>query len=196
MVKLISFIILKKVYSLMRIPLKIKMVYFYKRWTSKQLQPENRHRLSHENSGLSSMLVLLPNSEKGVKIADRILKPIIAKQIEKVNISLCCAQHKSGDYIEFGFSEIISYNDSDMDRWGFPKKSFIAKVNHHKFEAVVDLNYDFNPFSTWLVRSAESPVRIGFNSIYADDAFNIIFDRNETSLLENDYKQIFKVLGL
>lgn len=180
----------------MRIPLKIQMVYFYKRWTSKQLQPENRHRLSRENKGVRTLLVLLPDSVRGAKIADRILKPIIAKQVEKVNISLCCAQHKSGDYIEFGFSEIISYNDSDMDRWGFPKKSFIAKVNRHKFEAVVDLNYDFNPFSTWLVRSAESPVRIGFNSIYADDAFNIIFDRNETSLLENDYKQIFKVLGL
>jgi hypothetical protein len=142
------------------------------------------------------MLVLLPDSVRGAKIAGRILKPIVANHNEKVNISLCCAKHKVSDHSEFGFSEIIAYADSDKDRWGFPLQSFITRVNRRKFEAVIDLNCDFNPFSTWLVRSAESPVRIGFNSIYADDAFNIIFDRNETSLLENDYKQIFKVLGL
>lgn len=176
--------------------MKTKMVYFYKRWTSKQLQPENRHRLSSENRGVCSLLVILPDSVRGAKIADRILQPIVANHMEKVKISLCCSQHKVGDYGDFGYFEIIAYADSDKDRWEFPLQSFITRINRHKFEAVVDLNYDFNPFSTWLVRSANSPIRIGFNSVYADDAFNIIFDRNETSLLENDYKQIFKVLGL
>ncbi len=180
----------------MRIPLKTQMIYFYKRWTNKQLPPVIRHRLSRENSSIRSLLVLLPDSVRGIKIADRILKPVVANQVKNVNISLCCDQNKLGDHVEFGFSKIIPYTDSDIDRWGFPQQAFIARVNRYKFEAVVDLNYDFNPFSTWLVRSVESPVRIGFNSVYADEAFNIIFDRNETSLLENDYKQIFKVLGL
>jgi hypothetical protein len=172
------------------------MVYFYKHWTSKHLPAEYRHHLSGGNRGVSTLLVVLPDSARGVKIADRILKPIVANQAETKNISLCCAKHNVSDHDNFGFSEIIAYDDSDKDRWGFPLQSFITRVNRHKFEAIVDLNYDFNPFSTWLIRSIESPVRIGFNSLYADDVFNIIFDRNETSLLENDYKKIFEVLGL
>ena len=115
-------------------------------------------------------IYLLINAELGKYVS---LKLIISSTIEN-------------------FSELFSYQD--IDSLGLPTPWFIKKIRKSNYQNMVDLNIEFNPFSSFLVRACNPEVRIGFNYDNSKKYYNVILDQNYQKDLDGTFDMIGKFI--
>ena len=71
-----------------------------------------------------------------------------------------------------------------------PTPWFIKKIRKSNYQNIVDLNIEFSPFSSFLVRACQSEVRMGFNYDNSKKYYNVILDSNYQLDLEGTFKMI------
>ena len=90
------------------------------------------------------------------------------------------------------FSELFSYQD--IDSLGLPTPWFMKKIRKSNYQNMVDLNIEFSPFSSFLVRACKSEVRMGFNYDNSKKYYNVILDQNYQKDLDGTFDMIGKFI--
>ena len=66
-------------------------------------------------------------------------------------------------------------SDKHLNRWGLPEQSVISQVDILNCDAIVDLNPEFNPAHAVLINKVNSSLKIGFESKWSHELFNVTF---------------------
>ena len=170
------------------------LIWYKKRKDTHQNTPIHLN-LTDKGLGISSVLVILPNSWPEIRLIEHFFKSLFDDN-KKIRVKYCCQQQFASNLDERFRSNLTTYSQVDCDRFGFPLAGFIKQIFIQKYDAVIDMNFGYNIFSSWLTRKSNAPIRIGFNSDFADDFYNIVLDKSETSLIEKGFNNIQKVLGI
>ena len=91
---------------------------------------------------------------------------------------------------------LILFSSNDQNYWGLPNDQLINKCKKLEFHAVIDLNPEFNPFVTSLIKYIKANIKIGYYSTYAEKYYNILIERKDTDFLERGNTYILQLLGL
>ena len=148
------------------------------------------YRYSKKQSG--SVLVILPDSDIAFDFAQLFLDRI--EQKKNNNISFLLRDSLVNFYSDDlkNFSELFSYQD--IDSLGLSTPWFIKKIRKSNYQNMVDLNIEFNPFSSFLVRACNPEVRIGFNYDNSKKYYNVILDQNYQKDLDGTFDMIGKFI--
>jgi hypothetical protein len=179
----------------MKQSLTTRLILWNKIRKDRRINDEKPLRLSDGGLEITSILIILPNSWNEVRLAEHFLKSSFGNET-RIRVKYCCNQEFASHLDDRIRSNLITYFQVDHDRYGFPTEGFIKQLFIQHYDAVIDLNSNFNIFSGWLTRRSQAAVRIGYNSDYADDFYNIILDKSETSLMEKGFRNIQKVIGI
>ena len=91
---------------------------------------------------------------------------------------------------------LILFSSDDLNYWGLPNNELINVCKGLDFHAVIDLNPDFNPFASTLIKHIKANIKIGYYSKYAEKYYNILIERKETDFLERGNSYILQLLGV
>ena len=91
---------------------------------------------------------------------------------------------------------LITYSKEHVNRWGLLHKSFLEIIFTSQPEAVIDLNFDFDPISATIVQKSNAPMRIGFYTEESEKYYNILIERKGNEYLEIGFRNIQQLLGL
>ncbi len=174
---------------------KTGLLLWYKKRKDIDQSIQTQLNLTGNGLGISSVLIILPNSWNEIRLIEHFFKSLFDNN-EHIRVKYCCQQQFASLLDERLRANLTTYSQVDCDRFGFPLEGFIKQIFIQKYDAIIDLNFDYNIFSSWLTRKSNATIKIGFNSDFADDFYNIILDKSETSLIEKGLKNIQKVLGI
>ncbi len=176
----------------MKIPWKTQFGLWLDRFSSKKMLEAKGGVVSSTGQGVRSVLFILPEEEDYFRVAEHFLK-----SISNPNISLAILgrQHLETSASPWLRDYLVTYSESDLNRWGLPTAEFSDTITD-EFDAVVDMSPRFHPVSSVLTRNSNAPLQIGLSHSYSDSYFNIIIKKNRTDSLEKTYKNIQQLLGL
>lgn len=187
---------MKKLYSVVKIPLKTKFALKYYRRRMRRTDLIPTQRMSHNTVGATSILFLLPESPENIRTARHFLKSIKHSIPDDKEIRYLCNIAVKSEYDSIIEDNLHTYSEDYLTRWGLPQISFVDLLFQDEYDAVADLHAHFNPVTAFLVLRSGAGLRIGFNSEEADHYFNIVLDHSGTDFLEKGYRNLQKVLGI
>lgn len=161
----------------------------------KNKQNEKLVRISQGGAGANSILFLLPAEREYAQIAAHFVK----RNMENETRHIRYVVHQKGlpFYSEHLKPFIISYTDKDLNWWGAIKSSSVLdRIKTNNYDALVDMNQTFNQALMLLAFDLDVPVKIGFQSPFADKCYTMVIQRSASGFLENNYETIERVLGL
>jgi len=181
----------------MKISLKTKIVFWWwQRFRFKE--PENKfQKISTLGKGVRSLLVILPRENSHLPLAQHFLKSLTSRgQYSAINKIIGWEEQKDTlDPQLLQRFQLISEND--INKYGLLYDKSIKKLTNGQFNGVINLDPIFNPVSYQLVSWFSSIPRIGFNSEFGRNIYNIIIDSNNgATYIEQGYEYILEVLGL
>jgi len=181
----------------MKISLKTKIAFWW--WQKSRFKkPENTtQKISNFGKGIRSLLIIFPRGSSQLSLAQHFVKSLISRdQFSAINKIISWDEQK--DYIDTQLLQRIQFiSKNDINKYGIMNEGSINKFVGGKFNCVINLDPIFNPVSYQLVSYFNSITRIGFNSEYGNNNYNIIIDSNgDTNYIEKGYEYILEVLGL
>jgi len=147
---------------------------------------------------LGSVLILLPEAEKYIRIVRIFLQSIqnALGPYPAMKIEYALAEKSRISYGTLVKEPLIVYSSSDLNYWGLPKRKLLNKCSGLDINAAIDLNPDFNPIAVTLIQAAKAEVKIGYYSRKGERYYNILIDRKNTDFLERGNSYIIQLLGL
>ena len=152
-------------------------------------------KITKDGSGANTILFMLPSDAVHAQIAAYFVK----RDLEIETRTIHYLVHQSGliYYPEQLKKSIITYNDGDLNWWGvIGNSSVLDKIKSFRYDAMVDLNQEFQSPMATLILELEIPIKIGFQSDIADKLYSLIIQRSDSGFFENNYHTIEKILGL
>ena len=113
-----------------------------------------------------------------------------------MNISYALSKSSLVSYEGLIQNPLILFSTENINYWELPNDELINECKKLDFHAVIDLNPDFNPFASTLIKHIKANIKIGYYSKYAEKYYNIIIERKETDFLEKGNSYILQLLGL
>lgn len=173
---------------------RIQLIIWWFRLTGKMGVVEDLAAIRKPGSGVTSVLIILPEGRGNSRVARYFLKSIY----HNGNTELDLLMDKS---LYHSFSDTLPdrvqvYTDEDIDWFHLPKKSLVERVLSRPYQAVVDMHTSFNLPTAYLTYLSEAPLRVGFSSSYAEHFFNVQIDRKDSQFVERGYLAIQKFLDL
>jgi hypothetical protein len=181
----------------MKISLKTKIAFrLWLRFRFKE--PENNfQKISTAGKGIRSLLVILPRKNNHLPLAQHFLKSLASRgQFSAIKKIIGWEGHKDIlDPLLLPRVQLISEND--ISKFGLLTDGTIKKLTNGQFNGVINLDPIFNPVSFQLVSWFSSITRIGFNSEFGRNIYNIIIDNNNReNYIEQGYEYIIEAFGL
>lgn len=151
--------------------------------------------LRSRGSGVSSLLILLPESSEEMLPAQHFIRDL----------------HRSGTVLELHCAgrdftrpylvpeilpAMITYSDTELTRWGLPGPDLRERLGSKAYDAVVDLNPVFSPVSACLTAWSGAPLRIGYFSPLGEHYYNVLLHRKKADHRHAGYRKIQQLLGL
>jgi len=175
--------------------LKTLILITWLKFTGQLNQPNDIGKISVNAKNKKKFLMIFPENKKNSRIAGHFLK-LFDKNIKKAKINFLVNKSIYHSY-QFNLPEnIITYNEDNINWFKIPKKTFINKIVHEKYDAVIDLHPKFNFFSAFLTLKSNAKTRIGFLSKYSYLFYNLEIDRKNTEFLEQSYLYLRKLLNI
>ena len=173
---------------------RVQLIIWWFRLTRKLCVAEELAAIRKGGSGVSSVLIILPEGRENSRVARYFLKSVY----HNGGVDLDFLMDKS---LYHSFSNALPervhiYTDEDIDWFHLPKKSFVERVLSQPYHAVVDMHTSFNLSTAYLTYLSKAPVRIGFCSSFAEHFFNVQIDRKDSQFVERGYLAIQKFLDL
>lgn len=141
-----------------------------------------------------NILILLPRSPVAVRIVKYFLKEIAQ---ESATLKFICFESVYDAFEPNIRGNIMVLKKSLLDFWGLPNDSFVSEVFSEKFNAVVNLDPQFDPVMASIVIGAPVPIRIGFDSDNGSFLYNnLLRVSKDSGFVESGYLAIKKLLGL
>jgi hypothetical protein len=181
----------------MKIPLKTKIAFWWwKKFRFKE--PENKYqKISTMGKGIRSLFIIFPRDSRHLPLAQHFIKSLVSRgQINAINKIIGWEEQKDAvDQQLLQQIQLISVND--INKYGLLTDEAIKRLTNGQFNCIINLDHIFNPVSFQLVSQFSSITRIGFDSDYGHNIYNIIIDGNSgTNYIEQGYEYILEVLGL
>lgn len=182
----------------MKLPLKTRMA--LKLESLKQLQNKSSNKLtiSRDDSGISSLLIAIPDSDEQRRIAIAFIQALKESIGKTGHITL----RITGDEINRNSlesdlaKEFRGYSNTDINRFGLLKSSALSRILSRKFDVAVDLNPGFHPLTAQLIAASSADLRIGFREEDKEPFFNVFIERDKEDFIEMGYLRIQQLLGL
>jgi hypothetical protein len=178
----------------MKIPWRMKWLLW---WTTlkKNKQHEKLVKIGQGGSGANSILFLLPAEKETAQIVAHLVK----RDMENENRQIRYVIHQNGlpFYPENLKPYIITYSDDDLNWWGTLKSfSVLDRIKTTNYDALVDMNQTINPTLMFLAANLDIPIKIGFQSSFAEEFYTMVIQPSSSGFFENNYETIERVLGL
>ena len=178
----------------MEITIPFRLLLYWKSIFNKHKNPP-RIKISKEGRGVRSILFFLPEKKEDAKIAHYLIKT--DNRLPNYNIGFVCNENSMSFYQNSINAKIISYNDNDLNYFGILKDGTILReLRSTSYDALVDLNTSFCATTSMLSFELDIPLKIGFDSIIANELYTITLERNQNKFLENNFQLIEQLLGL
>jgi len=150
--------------------------------------------LTPGSDSVMNILVLLPRSPVAVRIVKYFLKEISP---ESAALKFLCFETVYDAFEPSVRENIVLLKESSLNWWGLPSNHFIDQIFENKYNALVNLDPQFDPVMASIALSAPVSIRIGFDSQYSNILYNNLLKVSKDSgFLENGYLAIKKLLGL
>lgn len=152
-------------------------------------------KIHKSGEGIKKLLFFLPLEKKNAQLASYFIK----KSEKENNIERNYFIHEKalGYYSENILGDSIIYNDDDLNFFGILKTtSIINQINKKNYDALVDLNQNYNRLISLICLKLDIPIRIGFKSPLADNLYTLIVESSKKSFLEKNYKMIENLLNI
>jgi len=181
----------------MKISLKTKIAFWWwQRFRFKE--PENKfQKISTLGKGVRSLLIILPREKSHLPLAQHFLKSLTSRgQFSAINKIIGWEEQK--DILDLQLLQRFQLiSENDINKYGLLYDKSIKKLTNGHFNGIINLDPVFNPASFQLVSWFSSITRIGFNSEFGRNIYNIIIDSNNgANYIEQGYEYILEVLGL
>ena len=187
----------KKLYSTMDFPLKTRLALFFDNIIHKPIK-DSVLGVNDNKTSISQVLFILPEEINYSRVA-RIFIQSIQNALgpdPEMNISYALSKSSLISYEGLIQNPLILFSTENLNYWELPNNELINECKKLDFHAVIDLNPDFNPFASTLIKYIKANVKIGYYSKYAEKYYNIIIERKETDFLEKGNSYILQLLGL
>ena len=136
-----------------------------------------------------SIMILLPDTDIAFDFSELILNQATSEINDKIIFLVKDSLAKFYSERLQKYSRLYSYKD--IDSLGLPNEWFIDKIKKENYQNMIDLNIAFSAFSSFLVRSCNSEVRMGFNYDNSKKYYNVILDKN----YQKDLNGTFDMIG-
>ena len=152
-------------------------------------------KISKNGKGVRSILFFLPEKKQDAKVANYLVKA--DNPIPGYTIGYVCNEKSKFYYPNSSKVKIITYKDDDLNYFGAIKsEDLLDQIRSIQYDALVDLNTSFCAATSMLAFELDIPLKIGFNSIIANETYTITLERMENTFLENNFQLIERLLGL
>ncbi|MFH1852635.1 MAG: hypothetical protein ABIA75_09845 [Candidatus Neomarinimicrobiota bacterium] len=179
----------------MKIPIRKRLAL---KWAQRNVHPAAElHRplaFRSQGAGLTRVLVVFPEDQTYFRIAQFFLRTVLANPGMVVHV-LGKTSLEALAWIR-DQATVKTYAVEDFNWWGLPRPETLSRIYNQPYDAVVDLNPEFNLPSATLVWYSRAPLRVGFKSEYSYEFYNLEVDRKPESFIEQGYVNIQKILGL
>ena len=181
----------------MKISLKTKIAFWW--WQKFRFkEPGNKtQKISIVGKGIRSLLIILPRNNNHLPLAQHFIKSLISRgQFNAINKIIGWENQK--DVIDQKLLKRVQLiSENDISKYGLLSDLAINKLTSGQFNGLINLDPIFDPVSYQLVSQFGSITRIGFNSDFGHNIYNIIIDSNNgANYIEQGYEYILEVLGL
>ncbi|MEI7906822.1 MAG: hypothetical protein WCI84_05640, partial [Bacteroidota bacterium] len=130
------------------------------------------------HSVVAETIVLLQNKFQGNKLT------LVGKEAQR------------GIFNTINRSNITTIKNEQLNYFFLPKKNEINALLSQKFDLLLDLNFSLVPFSAYLCRHINAPLKVGFSQEHADAFYNFQFNASPNRNAKWRYEQLFKTLSM
>ena len=163
-----------------------KIIYWLK---CKKHFPDIQQSFKYNEKQSGSIMILLPDTDIAFDFSELILNQATSEINDKIIFLVKDSLAKFYSERLQKYSRLYSYKD--IDSLGLPNEWFIDSIKKENYQNMIDLNIAFSAFSSFLVRSCNSEVRMGFNYDNSKKYYNVILDKN----YQKDLNGTFDMIG-
>ena len=163
-----------------------KIIYWLK---CKKRFPDIQQSFKYDEKQSGSIMILLPDTDIAFDFSELILNQATSEINDKIIFLVKDSLAKFYSERLQKYSRLYSYKD--IDSLGLPNEWFIDEIKKENYQNMIDLNIAFSSFSSFLVRSCNSEVRMGFNYDNSKKYYNVILDKN----YQKDLNGTFDMIG-
>ena len=179
----------------MNIPWRIRFLFWWYLNFRYRLEDGESFKIHKTGRGVSNILFLLPVKKSDAQIASHFIKKRKKEDFLKRNYFV----HEKA--LTFYSNEILAdciiYNDDDLSWLGILKTtSIINQINKKEYDALVDLNQNYDRVISLVCLKINIPIKVGFQSPLADNLYTLVVQPEENGLLEKKYKLIETLLNI
>ena len=187
----------KKLYSTMDFPLKTRIALSFNNVIYKSIE-NSTLGINDDNTSISRVLFILPEEINYSRVVRIFIQSIYNALGPNPTMKIDYALSKRSLIAYEGLIQnpLILFSSDDLNYWGLPNNELINVCKRLDFHAVIDLNPDFNPFASTLIKHIKANIKIGYYSKYAEKYYNILIERKETDFLERGNSYILQLLGV
>lgn len=179
----------------MKIPFRTRILL---RWIKRRRGFHNKKppalAFRRNGKGLSRILIIFPENENAGRTANYFLKTLF--------------NNKTVDIVVLGKEPFLQadkmkdkvivkrYSEQDFNWFGGLRKAAQERLFDQQFDAILDLNPQFNLQSALLTVYSQIALRVSFKSEHSYSFYNIEIDHKPEGFLELGYNYFQKLLGL
>ena len=150
-------------------------------------------KVSKNGTGVESLLVFLPEKLEHAQVMNHFIKSLTGKTM----VHFICDEDAKQHYPEALQGNIISFSEKDINSWGVIGVGlFRDKVSNIKIDALVDLNMEENLLFKELSLGIDTPLKIGFQTPYADEYYSVLISHKKGEFLEKSFETLRKFIGI
>lgn len=161
---------------------------------NKNKRPQSKSlKLGTGEKKIASVAFFLPTSENH---SQNVIQHLINISKHELDFKLICYSEVSSMYSTFINHSGIIISDKQLNWWGLPEQTVATQIDILNCDAIVDLNPEFDPVHAILINKVKSSLKIGFESYWSDELFNVTLRIDPYGFIDRQYNQINQLLGL
>lgn len=139
-----------------------------------------------------SFLVLMPADDRDFRLSAPVLDYLKEK---KKNIVVLTNDFRISLLPTYFKTNAVEHGIKDMTKLKLPSRNIVKKLKNMRFDVIIDLNREEEIFYTFITKTLNAPVKIGFVNSDSDNYFNmqIANSKNDPEISYNNLLNCLKM---
>ncbi len=179
----------------MKLPIRTNILLKYYQFKG-LLKPEKDESLSirSTSAGPKKILIIYPEITTNHRVARFFLKSILKDST--TNPAILAKQGSFDESMLDDQAKLTYYSNDDFNWWGGLEELARQRIFKSEYDAVVDMNRQFNIQSAIITAGSRAPLRLGFKSELSYLFYNLEIRIRPESFIEKGYMSFQQLLGL